>query len=121
MMASGAFTAVPEVDIDPNGRFKYILIKLYSGVEDNFKYIVRGYARCGFHADIYDEVYERVHPLGLETECVGGGRILHEAGKKHITVFGYSQGYGRADHSKSVEVLKKHFRDYEIDWNNDGY
>ena len=44
--------------------------------------------------DIYDEWQPRIAGLGVETECVGGGRILHEADKKTIKVFGYSQVSG---------------------------
>jgi phosphohistidine phosphatase len=76
---------------------------------------------------------------GYDSECIGGGRITHEA--KKITVFGYSQviqikinylinylilidfqGFGKADHSISVDVLKQHYPpDYKITWNDDGY
>ena len=41
--------------------------------------------------DIYEEVYAGVTPLGLDVECVGGGRILHEPDEKKIFVYGYSQ------------------------------
>ena len=41
--------------------------------------------------DIYEDVYSRVSPLGLDVECVGGGRILHEPDKKKLFVYGYSQ------------------------------
>ena len=42
------FDDVPEVDIDPSGVFKYILIKLHRS-EGDPKYIVRGYARHEYH------------------------------------------------------------------------
>lgn len=45
-----------------------------------------------FHlADVYDNTWQRLEPLGIDTECLGGGRILHEPDKKHIRVYGYSQ------------------------------
>ncbi|CAG7729698.1 unnamed protein product [Allacma fusca] len=115
---------VKDVDIDPQGRFKYVLVKVYiddpASKEDTYKYVVRGYADCPFHADVYDRLSATLRKIGgLDSECVGGGRILHE--NKKITVFGYSQGYGRADHNISVNVLKKFYTDYDISWNNDGY
>ena len=80
------------------------------------------YCSAGFHADVYDKVAPEIEKLGLDCECVGGGRILHEADNKTIEVFGYSQGYGRADHSISVEILKKKYPDYvKITFSNDGY
>jgi len=42
-------------------------------------------------ADIYDEVAPTIEDAGLDCECVGGGRILHDPGKKKIEIFGYSQ------------------------------
>lgn len=41
-------------------------------------------------ADIYEREESSILPLGIETECVGGGRIQHDDGDKIISVFGYS-------------------------------
>uniref|UniRef100_A0A915KQ48 Sex-regulated protein janus-A n=1 Tax=Romanomermis culicivorax TaxID=13658 RepID=A0A915KQ48_ROMCU len=113
--------SISDVDIDPQGRFKYILIKVVDPISKVEKYIVRGYGRCEYHADIYDEVEPEIKKAGLKSICEGGGRILHENDKKKLTVFGYSTGYGKADHAKSVEILKKKFVNYQVDWSNDGY
>ena len=47
---AGRLQAVPDVDID-EGRFKYVLIKVYASTDSNetFKHIVRGYCRADFH------------------------------------------------------------------------
>ncbi len=44
---SGKLDQVQNVDIDSGGRFKYILVKISDGSRE--KYIVRGYARAGYH------------------------------------------------------------------------
>ena len=41
-------------------------------------------------ADIYDQVASGLSALGLTTECVGGGRILHVPNEKKLFVYGYS-------------------------------
>lgn len=41
-------------------------------------------------ADIYDEVCGSIRALGLDTECLGGGRIEHSPEQKHLKVFGHS-------------------------------
>jgi len=118
--SSAKLAAVPDVDIDSSGRFKYVLIKCHIGDEE--KFIVRGYKWAGFHADVYDQVWERLEGLGIETECMGGGRITHDPEKKQIKIFGYSQGFGLADHAKSAELIKKQYPDYsDITWSNEGY
>ena len=123
IIMSDKLAAVPLVDIDDNGVFKYILINVFPKdpkVEGKIT-IVRGYKRCEWHADIYDEVMEKLSKLALETECLGGGRIQHDAADKKIKVYGYSQGFGRADHSIAVELLKKKYPEYTITWDNEGY
>ena len=45
-----SFKTIPNVDIDGDGRFKYVLIKVYNKPDNvNFKYIVRGNKRAGYH------------------------------------------------------------------------
>jgi len=117
---------VADVKIDPSGKFKYILIKVYATdgdgkhVDENSKLVVRGRADCPFHGDIFDKFQEETSKLeGLDDEILGGGRILREGNK--ITVFGYSQGYGKADHRLTVALLKLAYPTHEISWNDEGY
>ncbi|KAF1594939.1 UNVERIFIED_CONTAM: 14 kDa phosphohistidine phosphatase, partial [Eudyptes robustus] len=58
---------------------------------------------------------------GLVADCLGGGRIKHDANGKSLKVYGYSTGFGRADHEKAVELLKTKYPEYEITWSNEGY
>lgn len=55
---STALEGLPKVDIDPTGVFKYILLNVYDKTKVNVEpvVIVRGYKRCNYHSDIYDEV-----------------------------------------------------------------
>ncbi|XP_074029008.1 14 kDa phosphohistidine phosphatase [Leptinotarsa decemlineata] len=130
-MASSVIGQVKDVDIDPNGVFKYILIKITSPnaegkLED--KLIVRGYAECPYHADINDKVTSELQALKASkvirdwrSKVLGGGRISHDPESKQIKVYGYSQGYGKADHQVSVDILKKTYPDYEINFSDEGY
>lgn len=74
-----------------------------------------------FAADIYDEVSSSLAGLGLETECVGGGRIEHRPDLKRIKIYGYSQAYGKADHDQSKRLLQTDYPDYEIEASDEGY
>ncbi|XP_037951433.1 sex-regulated protein janus-A-like [Teleopsis dalmanni] len=123
-MADEKLNAVPDVDIE-EGVFKYVLIKVFGkekadGSEPN-KNIVRGYADCKWHSDIYERVSSSLQGLGLETECLGGGRIDHNPDAKKIKVYGYSQGYGKADHDESRKILLSKYTDYEIEACDEGY
>ncbi|CAD5206121.1 unnamed protein product [Bursaphelenchus okinawaensis] len=112
--------SVANVDIDPKGTFKYILIKVTDPSSKKNKVIVRGYGDCGFHGDILDKV-ESNQIQGLSADCLGGGRIKHDADGKSIKVYGYSQGYGQADHKIAVDMLKQKYPDYDVTSSNDGY
>ena len=110
-----------------NGVFKYVLIEAYAtnpgSDTEHSKLLVRGLVSAEYHADVYEHEEEllRSKSKGLDCQCLGGGRILHEPERRYIKVYGYSVGYGKADHTKSVELLKKHYPDYEIEWTDDGY
>ncbi|CAL1674579.1 unnamed protein product [Lasius platythorax] len=114
---------VLDVDIGGHGRFKYILINVQDDVNKASKQIVRGNARAQWHADIFDKVNVEIqnHHPGLQINCVGGGRIEHDPDAKTIKVYGYSQGFGKADHQVSVELLKKKYPHYNITWSDEGY
>uniref|UniRef100_A0A1B6CYR7 Sex-regulated protein janus-A n=2 Tax=Clastoptera arizonana TaxID=38151 RepID=A0A1B6CYR7_9HEMI len=118
---ANALNSVPDVEIDPEGVFKYILIKVFEKQGGASKMIVRGNKQGPYHADIYDECTPMIHKLGLATTCTGGGRIDHNATAKKILVYGYSQGYGKADHKIAVDLLKKHYTDYDITFSDEGY
>lgn len=116
----------PAAAIDHQGIFKYVLIEAYATDPSNpekehSKYLVRGTVTAEYHADVYDAEEELLRSKGLDCQCLGGGRILHEPGKKFIKVYGYSVGFGRADHTKTVEVLKAKYPDYKIEWTDEGY
>ncbi|XP_066111789.1 14 kDa phosphohistidine phosphatase isoform X1 [Saccopteryx bilineata] len=71
--------------------------------------------------DIYDKVSGEMQKKGYDCECLGGGRISHQSQDKKIHVYGYSMGYGRAQHSVSTEKIKARYPDYEVTWADDGY
>lgn len=84
---------------------------------------LHGYIHIYFYlaADIYDEVSASLAGLGLQTECLGGGRIEHRPDLKRIKVYGYSQGFGKADHEEAKRILAPNYPDYDIETNDGGY
>ncbi|XP_015272285.1 PREDICTED: 14 kDa phosphohistidine phosphatase [Gekko japonicus] len=120
-MAEGGLSRVPDVDIDSDGVFKYVLIRVTPEGKEPGKEIVRGHAWAEYHADIYDEVAEALEKQGFRCKCLGGGRISHQSGSKKIHVYGYSVGFGKAKHSVATEKLKARYPDYEVTWADEGY
>ncbi|CRL02047.1 CLUMA_CG015144, isoform A [Clunio marinus] len=125
MSVNARLEAIPIVEID-EGTFKYVLIKVYGKEQcdgsEHFKLIVRGFERASWHTDIYDEVSSALEALGLETECLGGGRIAHNPSTKpEIKVYGYSQGFGKADHEQTRKLLLTKYHEYSIECSDEGY
>ncbi|XP_077390649.1 14 kDa phosphohistidine phosphatase [Festucalex cinctus] len=116
---SESLAAIPDVEIDPEGTFKYILVRVKVKNGDVGKNIVRGTKSAEYHNHIFEKVQPAVEALGMECQCLGGGKIEHKSQEKKIRVFGESTGFGKADHSISVETLKSVFADYEITWSDD--
>ncbi|NP_001274271.1 14 kDa phosphohistidine phosphatase isoform 4 [Homo sapiens] len=127
-MAVADLALIPDVDIDSDGVFKYVLIRVHSAPRSGApaaesKEIVRGYKWAEYHgeADIYDKVSGDMQKQGCDCECLGGGRISHQSQDKKIHVYGYSMAYGPAQHAISTEKIKAKYPDYEVTWANDGY
>ncbi|KAF4016878.1 14 kDa phosphohistidine phosphatase isoform 2-T2 [Dama dama] len=125
-MAAAGLAQIPDVDIDSDGVFKYVLIRVHAAPPSGTpagetKEIVRGYKWAEYHADIYDKVSGEMQKKGYDCECLGGGRISHQSQDRKIHVYGYSMGYGRAQHSVSTEKIKAKYPDYEVTWADDGY
>ncbi|XP_040860596.1 14 kDa phosphohistidine phosphatase isoform X1 [Ochotona curzoniae] len=124
-MAAAALARVPDVDMDADGVFKYVLIRVCSAPSGTLpgesKEVVRGYKWAEYHADIYDKVSGELQKQGYECECLGGGRISHQSQERRIHVYGYSMGFGRAQHSVTTEKIKAQYPDYEVTWADDGY
>ena len=121
-MATSSSPIVPNVDIDGEGTFKYILIQITKESSQESRLIVRGYSWAEYHADILDEVEKALKTAGYGCKCLGGGRIKHAPGEKTILVYGYSMGFGRADHQKTVSLLQDFYSEYKsISFSNEGY
>uniref|UniRef100_A0A3Q3X7R6 14 kDa phosphohistidine phosphatase n=1 Tax=Mola mola TaxID=94237 RepID=A0A3Q3X7R6_MOLML len=114
-----ALDKVSDVEIDPEGTFKYILVRVKVKDGDVNKDIVRGTQSAQYHNHIFEKVSPAMEALGMECKCLGGGKIEHNSREKKIRVFGESTAFGKADHSASVEKLKIAFSDYEITWSDD--
>ncbi|KAF7241424.1 14 kDa phosphohistidine phosphatase [Varanus komodoensis] len=112
-----ALRAVPEAEIDADGTFKYVLLRVERGADS--RDIVRGSAAAEFHNHIVEKVNPEMEKLGFVCKCLGGGKIEHNSKDKKIRVFGLSTGYGKADHSVTAEILKRTYKNYEITWSDD--
>ena len=102
MDGSKSFADIIGAMIDAEGRFKYIQIQIENKKTQESKTIVMGWNSCGYHADIMEkfmqeELNECDDSEDVHCFCPGGGRIEH-TGPNKLSIFGYSQSYGQANH-----------------------
>ena len=113
--------------IDEEGIFKYIQIEcINKEKKEDRKIIIRGDAGSSYHKDIYKKFIidimnsnDKDLKENYEYECIGGGRI--EIKSNSILIYGYSSGYGQADHSKTKEIVQKFYPTYKIEISDEGY
>ena len=79
-----------------------------------------------YHADVAEPTLESLRGAGLEASVLGGGRIAYDPAAAppapHVRVYGFSYGFGKADHAVSVEVCREHFgADARLEWSDEGY
>ncbi|XP_026319560.1 14 kDa phosphohistidine phosphatase-like [Hyposmocoma kahamanoa] len=103
---------VSTVDIDDNGSFKYILVKLKCGHNNHESYLVVGHNRHQSHTDIINEVNEKTKPV--VGEAVGGGMIDHDPDKKTIHIHGTSEKYGTGNHATAARMLEDAYPGYTV-------
>lgn len=114
---------IPSVSLD-EGAYKYVLITantLSTNLSRTFVYSKRN---ASYHKDVAQYLLpilegERYTNIRIK----GGGRILRDDTEKKIHIFGYSYGFGAADHSlaKSIVDQCEKYRGYTVTWSNDGY
>ncbi len=114
---------IPNVSMD-SGAHKYVLISaiLPSGGERQHFVVSRRGAE--YHRNVAEPFVEALERSGYSSiHIMGGGRIALDEQAKSIKIYGYSYGFGLADHALSKSVVERDHRynDFVITWSNDGY
>ena len=88
--------------LDPEGTWKYIQILIEDTKTNTTKTVIRG-CNLGYHSDIlnrfqHEELSDYPDSESLKSSCPGGGRVTHDPENHKIHIYGYSKGFGKADH-----------------------
>jgi phosphohistidine phosphatase len=114
--------AMPAVSMD-EGAHKYVLIKARRKCSDEEYFVVSSkYAK--YHQNAAEPMVNSLERAGYgEIDVLGGGRINLNSTSKKISIYGFSYGFGMADHliSKKVVQYDPRYADYEIETSNEGY
>ncbi len=127
--ASTSWTPVPSVSID-EGANKYVLISATEPFPSEGEtqcytmFFVTSKRGAAYHRNAAEPYVDLLQSRGYRNiNITGGGRIFYSKAEKKISIYGYSYGFGLADHSISQEVIENdgRFEGYDVSWSNDGY
>jgi phosphohistidine phosphatase len=115
--------AIPAVSID-EGAYKYVLVSAVpppssSGLERSTRLFVYSKWNAKYHVNVAEYLVPQLESSGYtDIQIKGGGRILRDDGDKRIHIFGYSYGFGMADHASAKGVVGRcaKYQDYEVTW-----
>ncbi len=74
-MSAECLAKIPEVDLDPNGVFKYVLIRVHSTDDESYVDIVRGYAWAEYHGRDSFQFLNEWQVLCTFIECSWFGNV----------------------------------------------
>jgi phosphohistidine phosphatase len=117
----GSETRLPSVEI-ADGTHKYVLIK--GELHGDEQYIVTSRNGAHYHRNAAEPMIEKLDSAGYDNiQVTGGGRISCDHKGKEIRIYGFSYGFGLANHaiSKSLVEADPRYADYSISISDEGY
>ncbi|EDV58321.1 sex-regulated protein janus-B [Drosophila erecta] len=115
-----SLVAFPVAKVE-SGKSKYMMAHVYiHGEMGSAKQVIRSHSKAKYHLDVYDELKKEAEAMGLCTQGLGGGYLVHDKEKKYIKLYGKSQALGKADHEAARELLQPIYNDHKIDAESGG-
>ncbi|KAL9178427.1 hypothetical protein ACHAXT_003757 [Thalassiosira profunda] len=109
--------AIPAVSL-AEGAYKYVLITAVAP-SNNRRTFVYSKRNASYHRNVAEHLVPQLESGGYsDIRITGGGRILRDDEAKKVHIFGYSYGFGRADHERAKDVVEKsvNYRGYTVTW-----
>ena len=120
---NAATSAVPNVEI-AEGAHKYVLISAMTPDGSQRQHFVVSKRNASYHRNAAEPFVDKLEQNGYKSiDITGGGRINLNSTDETIDVYGYSYGFGLADHalSKAVILADPRYKDFDVTWSNEGY
>ena len=111
----------PFVDI-AEGAHKYVLVRAEWDGEE--RYIVTSKKGAEYHRNAAEPMINKLQKSGYTNiEVTGGGRISLDSNTKEIHIYGFSYGFGIADHTISQRTIldDPRYSSFTVTYSNDGY
>jgi phosphohistidine phosphatase len=115
------------VSID-EGTHKYVLISAMAPCTKDERPTTQHFvvSRRGapYHQNVAEGFVQQLEAKGYSNiDIQGGGRILLDSPNAQCHIYGFSYGFGLADHALSKKLIESDskFHNFNITWSNDGY
>ena len=110
--------AIPTVSLD-EGAYKYVLITANTPSSKESRTFIYSKRNAHYHRNVAEFLLPQLESAGYTNICIkGGGRILRDDEDKKIHIFGYSYGFGQADHAVAKSVVDQcvNYKEYTVTW-----
>jgi len=112
---------LPQTVLLSVGTNKYVVVRAQRAGQAYWFVRSASPAECGgpYHANVAEDLLHTLETLGFSTQVEGGGRIdcMESEDIKHAHIYGFSYGYGKADHEKVADIIEK-YSDYVATYDN---
>ena len=112
---------IPSVEI-AEGRHKYVLIR--ASIDGEEHYIVTSRRGASYHRNAAEPMIAKLEASGYyDIDVAGGGRVDYDETAKSIKIYGFSYGFGQADHAIAQRTVQEdpRYKTYDVTISNDGY
>ena len=112
---------VPAVEI-AEGRHKYVLIR--ASIDGEEQFIVTSRRGASYHRNAAEPMIAKLEAAGYyDIDVTGGGRIDYEVTTKSIKIYGFSYGFGKANHAIAQRTVQEdpRYKEYDVTISDDGY
>lgn len=115
---------IPAVSID-EGAHKYVLVSAMppspsSNLERSSpRLFVYSKRNAKYHVNVAEYLVPQLEGSGYtDIQIKGGGRIHRYDDERRIHIYGYSYGFGRADHASAMGVVGRcaKYQEYKVTW-----
>ena len=110
--------AIPTVSLD-EGAYKYVLITANKPSSKESRTFIYSKRNANYHRNVAEFLLPQLESAGYTNIRIkGGGRILRDDEDKKIHIFGYSYGFGQADHAVAKSVVDQcvNYKEYTVTW-----
>jgi phosphohistidine phosphatase len=107
-----------------SGAHKYVQIQASCLNNNEDQIFVVSRKGAAYHRNAAEPFIYKLEQAGYYDISVnGGGRIFLDQEHQKISIFGFSYGFGKANHQVSATVIKEdeRYKEYEVSWSDDGY